>query len=191
MMAMQHDDDDHHSDDLKWSDESSTTNITLPPLLLQQLHRRHPRPTLPITTIFYPNPAAFLAIDAYQPTESVFAAPRHPSSIVSAGGVTSVSVPPPSDGFATPLRIVSKVDSNSSFDWRFWRLPASVEARTGVYKSGDRRYRVVEKCAFWDFAMRRWRDEGCTTSGSSRFSGRVTCACDHMTHFAVILVRLA
>ncbi|KAF2355503.1 GPCR family 2 extracellular hormone receptor domain [Trinorchestia longiramus] len=40
-------------------------------------------------------------------------------------------------------------------------------------------------CAFWDYTTASWSDEGCRVSTHNR--SHVTCECDHLTNFAVIM----
>ena len=41
-------------------------------------------------------------------------------------------------------------------------------------------------CASWDFTLRDWTPEGCTTVIGE--NGVVTCNCNHLTNFAVLVV---
>ena len=41
-------------------------------------------------------------------------------------------------------------------------------------------------CVSWSFALREWTPEGCTTSVNQ--DGIVTCSCNHLTNFAVLVV---
>ena len=43
-----------------------------------------------------------------------------------------------------------------------------------------------EKCVSWDFSLQDWTRKGCRTSVSQ--SGTVTCTCNHLTNFAVLVV---
>jgi hypothetical protein len=45
-----------------------------------------------------------------------------------------------------------------------------------------------EVCVFWDFASRDWNHYGCTVTKGSTPQGIVTCQCDHLTNFAVLVV---
>ncbi|XP_028408039.1 adhesion G-protein coupled receptor G4-like isoform X2 [Dendronephthya gigantea] len=54
-------------------------------------------------------------------------------------------------------------------------------------KSDDRMY--FPRCVYWDFTANdgfgNWSSEGCFYEGTK--SGHVTCRCNHMTHFAILL----
>ena len=41
-------------------------------------------------------------------------------------------------------------------------------------------------CVSWDFTLRDWTTEGCTTIFGE--DGVVTCNCNHLTNFAVLVV---
>ena len=41
-------------------------------------------------------------------------------------------------------------------------------------------------CVSWDFTLRAWITEGCTTITGE--DGIVTCDCNHLTNFAVLVV---
>ena len=41
-------------------------------------------------------------------------------------------------------------------------------------------------CVSWNFTLQDWTPEGCTTNVS--IDGVVTCSCDHLTNFAVLVV---
>ena len=43
-------------------------------------------------------------------------------------------------------------------------------------------------CVSWDFTLRDWTTEGCTTIVGE--DGVVTCNCNHLTNFAVLVVML-
>lgn len=43
-------------------------------------------------------------------------------------------------------------------------------------------------CATWDFTQRDWITEGCTTIIGE--DGIITCECNHLTNFAVLVVML-
>ena len=45
----------------------------------------------------------------------------------------------------------------------------------------------TEMCVSWDFAARDWITEGCTTTIGG--AGVVTCNCNHLTNFAVLVVK--
>ena len=42
-------------------------------------------------------------------------------------------------------------------------------------------------CAFWDYTTASWSDEGCLVANYNR--SHVTCQCDHLTNFAVLMDR--
>ena len=44
-----------------------------------------------------------------------------------------------------------------------------------------------EKCVTWDFGMNDWSTEGCSLNATSS-DGIVTCTCNHLTNFAVLVV---
>ena len=60
----------------------------------------------------------------------------------------------------------------------------------GVYKRDDTKFTVDEKCVFWDFDSNNWSSKGCrkVVSNINGNFQQVQCFCNHMTHFAVILV---
>ena len=43
-----------------------------------------------------------------------------------------------------------------------------------------------ETCVTWDFNLQAWTPRGCTTSIGK--SGVITCSCNHLTNFAVLVV---
>lgn len=43
-----------------------------------------------------------------------------------------------------------------------------------------------EQCVSWDFAIQDWTPNGCTTIVGE--GGIVTCSCNHLTNFAVLVV---
>ena len=43
-------------------------------------------------------------------------------------------------------------------------------------------------CVSWDFTLQDWITEGCTTIVGE--DGVVTCSCNHLTNFAVLVVML-
>ena len=43
-----------------------------------------------------------------------------------------------------------------------------------------------EMCVSWDFDMERWTPDGCNTSIGQ--GGVITCRCNHLTNFAVLVV---
>ena len=47
-------------------------------------------------------------------------------------------------------------------------------------------------CVSWDFNVKRgnWTSTGCTLSNVNNESGVFTCACNHLTNFAVLVVSL-
>ena len=45
-----------------------------------------------------------------------------------------------------------------------------------------------EVCVFWDFDGRDWSPDGCTITEGSAQQGIVTCQCNHLTNFAVLVV---
>ena len=44
-----------------------------------------------------------------------------------------------------------------------------------------------EKCASWDFGLQKWTSRGCNTSTGQ--DGIVLCHCNHLTNFAILVVR--
>ena len=50
-----------------------------------------------------------------------------------------------------------------------------------------------DRCAFWDFNVADWNTSGCalanviSTNASGNISTEVTCHCNHLTNFAVLL----
>ena len=45
-----------------------------------------------------------------------------------------------------------------------------------------------EVCVFWDFSRNDWNSEGCTITEAVGPNGIVTCQCNHLTNFAVLVV---
>ena len=45
-----------------------------------------------------------------------------------------------------------------------------------------------EVCVFWDFSRNDWNREGCTVTEAIGPNGVVTCHCNHLTNFAVLVV---
>ena len=45
-----------------------------------------------------------------------------------------------------------------------------------------------EVCVFWDFSRNDWNREGCTIAEAVGADGIVTCQCNHLTNFAVLVV---
>jgi hypothetical protein len=43
-----------------------------------------------------------------------------------------------------------------------------------------------EMCVSWDFGVQQWTPDGCSTSVGQ--GGIVTCRCNHLTNFAVLVV---
>ena len=43
-----------------------------------------------------------------------------------------------------------------------------------------------EMCVSWDFGMQQWTSDGCNTSVGQ--GGIITCRCNHLTNFAVLVV---
>ena len=43
-----------------------------------------------------------------------------------------------------------------------------------------------ERCVSWDFALQDWTQRGCVTSVGQ--DGIVTCICDHLTNFCMLVV---
>ena len=43
-----------------------------------------------------------------------------------------------------------------------------------------------ETCVSWDFSLRDWTEKGCTAKVSE--DGIITCTCNHLTNFAVLMV---
>ena len=41
-------------------------------------------------------------------------------------------------------------------------------------------------CVFWDFDIQDWSEEGCQLAEYKKL--RVTCHCNHLTNFAVLIV---
>ena len=46
-------------------------------------------------------------------------------------------------------------------------------------------------CVFWDFEITNWSQEGCQLVKGSTNTRRVTCHCDHLTNFAVLVVNIS
>ena len=44
-----------------------------------------------------------------------------------------------------------------------------------------------EVCVSWDFLLQNWTPQGCNTIVGE--GGIVTCSCNHLTNFAVLVVR--
>lgn len=44
-----------------------------------------------------------------------------------------------------------------------------------------------EVCVSWNFILQNWTTEGCTAN-VNRINGTVTCSCNHLTNFAVLVV---
>ena len=45
-----------------------------------------------------------------------------------------------------------------------------------------------EVCVSWDFSLQDWTGKGCTANISE--DGIVTCTCNHLTNFAVLVVNV-
>ena len=45
-----------------------------------------------------------------------------------------------------------------------------------------------EMCVSWDFGMQQWTTDGCNTSVGQ--GGIITCRCNHLTNFAVLVVSI-
>ena len=46
-----------------------------------------------------------------------------------------------------------------------------------------------EMCVSWNFTLQDWTTEGCTINVTQLEEGIVTCSCNHLTNFAVLVVR--
>jgi hypothetical protein len=43
-------------------------------------------------------------------------------------------------------------------------------------------------CASWNFTLQNWTTEGCTIDVTQLEEGIVTCECNHLTNFAILVV---
>ena len=46
----------------------------------------------------------------------------------------------------------------------------------------------TETCVSWDFTLQDWVSDGCNTTIGE--GGVITCTCNHLTNFAVLVVRI-
>ena len=85
-----------------------------------------------------------------------------------------------------------KNKSLSSVHSSFSNISDIVKSTPGSYKEGEILYRVTEKCVFWNFETSIWSTDGCKIiiSELNNSTRNVKCSCNHMTHFAVILVSI-
>ena len=123
----------------------------------------------------------------------IFTPPSYPAVIrsnVLSVGVQSVNVAK----LNNPLEVVSQLQlsdrSLSEVDSRFAHIPSVVRITPKEYLDEKRemKYKVVQKCAFWDTNKSTWSSKGVETISNETTPGDVRCHCSHMTHFAVILV---
>ena len=45
-----------------------------------------------------------------------------------------------------------------------------------------------EVCVSWSFTLQDWTPEGCTIDVTQLDEGIVTCSCNHLTNFAILVV---
>ena len=67
--------------------------------------------------------------------------------------------------------------------------PVIITLKTQINQETSIRYTAVgsEMCVSWDFDTQRWTANGCSTSVGQ--DGIVTCHCNHLTNFAVLVVK--
>ena len=80
------------------------------------------------------------------------------------------------------LFVNSRVISASLGHGRHFQLPESVVLTFSLLKQDNVSNPI---CAFWDYTTAAWSDEGCFVVSYN--TSHVTCKCDHLTNFAVIM----
>ena len=185
--------------------DSATSSIVLSKDLLNEARNRAGRNNIQVNSVLYRNPSLFVSsADLQKGTDgqasSLFGeGPLRQKRSSALGNVIAVDVENVEMvNLQTPVVInhLVFVPSQPQLNGSYFVTShnASTELNIGNVTSHSVRRETSLKCIFWDFKLNQntggWSDSGCKLSSYSTNNGiiNVTCSCNHMTNFGILLV---
>jgi len=186
-----------------WLNEDRSSSVVLSDSLLRETSKRANSSSVQINTIIYKRPSLF--VEEFGMESSWFGeGPRRHIMRDVVSDVISVDVKNvPMSNLQSPVIIEHFFTSSSinyskeikiSSPWSDWDSNVWDHVGRHVSVGETSSWETVVRCVYWEFdnerSNGRWSDSGCSLTDLTFNTSQVTvtCQCNHMTNFAILLV---